>query len=398
VSAWLEVSNNGPHRLVFLVVGVCVGTLASFIAGWQVSTAVLRAHPNLAPIVWLIGTVTGPVVLFAYPLRSRARGIIALFAGFVIGTPYPAAFSLTTGWFLGLPMGILVVMVASSGLLTLCLVVFLCSLVIQRRGRRTAGVFRDTVLVFVLDVAPPIASLLVTLIVLLGLSSQLVSYPMPLLTGLVTLCALIGSYGTAMIGTGSLRFFQMACPPTIRESIDEAQRLCEVRFDRVIYVGDIMPTRRLLEVRLCGRGQALCLNQAAIDGMTLEECLAAVTHELGHVRHRHLYKEAARIALMAWLLLIVTITMFGDAFRHSPLFAFVFITIVSLVRTVVHQRFRRQAEREADRYAAGIIGAGPLIRVLTKLSSQSVANNWLGSHDSPLDRIEQLRQPVDRRV
>ena len=128
-----------------------------------------------------------------------------------------------------------------------------------------------------------------------------------------------------------------------------------------------------------GRNKRIVFFDTLLDGLTRDEILAVLAHELGHFKHRHILKGIALsavtsligFALLAWLLP-------QPAFYHalgvatpSPAAGLIlFSIVVPLVTFYIDPLFAwlsRHHEFEADRYAAAQTSADALISALVKL-------------------------------
>ena len=89
-------------------------------------------------------------------------------------------------------------------------------------------------------------------------------------------------------------------------------------------------------------------------------------------------------------LLILSIMFVADALRLSPLAVVGLAACASLLYAMVHATFRRRLERDADGYAARVIGIEPVVGALAKLSP-SAPSGVLSLHESLTVRTARVR-------
>ncbi len=120
-----------------------------------------------------------------------------------------------------------------------------------------------------------------------------------------------------------------------------------------------------------------------------DEVIAVLAHEVGHLEHRH----SLRIVMQDSAVALVAATVIGDPFSSSTLAA-------ALPTMLVHARYSREFETEADDYAYGFlvshrIPTQAFADMLTRLDSEqesSVAETFLSSHPSTQERVERFRR------
>lgn len=160
-----------------------------------------------------------------------------------------------------------------------------------------------------------------------------------------------------------------------------------------------------------GSKKRIVLFDTLIKELSSEEITAVLAHEIGHYKHKHSLQ-------MLFLSLLNTLFMFGllGYFLASPdlsqamgsqqpsfhlgLLAFgVLYSPVSLLLGLALNYLSRKNEYQADKYAADLGLADPLVKALKKLSSSSLANLqphpayvfMYFSHPSLLQRMEALK-------
>ncbi|MDX1512673.1 MAG: M48 family metallopeptidase [Gammaproteobacteria bacterium] len=122
-----------------------------------------------------------------------------------------------------------------------------------------------------------------------------------------------------------------------------------------------------------------------------EELMAVMAHEIGHVKHRHILRQILQNSLTA----LLVAGLFGDLSSIAGLSA-------TLPTFLVQQKYSRRFEREADAYAADVLGSRGLavqhlVNVLERLAQEDGGPEpdlltYLSSHPATRERIEALRQ------
>ena len=126
-----------------------------------------------------------------------------------------------------------------------------------------------------------------------------------------------------------------------------------------------------------------------------DELLAVLTHEIGHVVHRHAMRRAIQDSLLGFVLLAIT----GDVSGSSELFLGLPVLLTELA-------YSRQFEREADRYAIDCLrsrGTSPIHfarlmrRIDQKMAPKSKGSsgkwlNYLSTHPMTEERLWNFEQ------
>ena len=123
-------------------------------------------------------------------------------------------------------------------------------------------------------------------------------------------------------------------------------------------------------------------------GQTDDEVVAVLAHEVGHLEHRHSLRMVMQDSAVA--LLIATVS--GDPFSSSTL-------VAALPTLLVHARYSRKFEAEADDYAYDFLVAQGIptqafADMLVRLGAKdetSAAEEFLSSHPGTQERIERFR-------
>lgn len=122
-----------------------------------------------------------------------------------------------------------------------------------------------------------------------------------------------------------------------------------------------------------------------VDLLDEQELIAVLAHEIGHVAHHHSMQQfiqgmAVSLLLAAW---------FGDVSSAA----------VVLSGQLLQAAYSRDAEREADAFAASLLdrccgGRTALVSALDKLERQDKAggDSWFGSHPGAAVRREAIQQ------
>lgn len=159
-----------------------------------------------------------------------------------------------------------------------------------------------------------------------------------------------------------------------------------------------------------GPKKRIVLYDTLINEMTTDEILAVLAHEIGHYKHKHIYKSMFASIIETG----VTLFIFGlfagsdilsqalgvdEASFHIALIAFgIIYSPLTSVLGIVSSVFSRKAEFQADNFAAEYGLAESLISALKKLSSHNMGNLtphplvvFLSySHPPVLDRVLNL--------
>ncbi len=126
-----------------------------------------------------------------------------------------------------------------------------------------------------------------------------------------------------------------------------------------------------------------------------DELLAVLTHEIGHIVHRHAMRRVIQDSLLGFTLLAIT----GDVSGSSELFLGLPVLLTELA-------YSRQFEREADRYAIDYLrsrGTSPIHfarlmrRIDQKMAPESKAPggkwlNYLSTHPMTEERLRNFEQ------
>ncbi len=135
-----------------------------------------------------------------------------------------------------------------------------------------------------------------------------------------------------------------------------------------------------------GPKKRIVLYDTLISEMTTDEILAVLAHEVGHFKHKHIYKSMFASIIETG----VTLYIFGlfagsdilsqalgvdEAGFHIAAIAFgIIYSPLTSILGIVSSVFSRKAEFEADNFAAKYGLADSLISALKKLSSQNMGN------------------------
>ena len=126
-----------------------------------------------------------------------------------------------------------------------------------------------------------------------------------------------------------------------------------------------------------------------------DELLAVLTHEIGHIVHRHAMRRAIQDSLLGFALLAIT----GDVSGSSELFLGLPVLLTELA-------YSRQFEREADRYALDCLrsrGTSPIhfARLMRRIDQKIAPKlkapgekwlNYLSTHPMTEERLRNFEQ------
>lgn len=163
-----------------------------------------------------------------------------------------------------------------------------------------------------------------------------------------------------------------------------------------------------------GPKKRIVLYDTLINEMTTQEILAVLAHEIGHYKHKHIYKSMFASIIETGVTLYIFGLFAGSdilskalgvdvAGFHIALIAFgIIYSPLSEVLGVISSLFSRKAEFEADNFAANYGLAGDLISALKKLTSHNMGNLtphplvvFLSySHPPVLDRVNNLMEKM----
>jgi len=166
-----------------------------------------------------------------------------------------------------------------------------------------------------------------------------------------------------------------------------------------------------------GRFRKIVFYDTLLEKLDDDEVVAVLAHEMGHYKHRHIFKMMAISTCYTGLLFFLLSLFLGNeglfaAFQMEHLsiygslifFSFIFSPL-SLLLGICVNILSRKHEFEADRYAANSTGKGKyLISGLKKLSVANLSNLtphpsmvfFHYSHPPVLVRITALRQNFDK--
>jgi len=166
-----------------------------------------------------------------------------------------------------------------------------------------------------------------------------------------------------------------------------------------------------------GRTKRIILFDTLLQGMTSDEIIAILAHEIGHWKRRHLLKGLAITQALSLALLFcsyralkgpILVALFGVSVDTLPakilLVAFLASMILFLLKPAVNG-YSRVLEREADRFSCDLAGEPEtMVEALVKLSKENLSNlfphplyaffNY--SHPPVLDRIRYIRARCGR--
>lgn len=161
-----------------------------------------------------------------------------------------------------------------------------------------------------------------------------------------------------------------------------------------------------------GRTKRIVLYDTLLLGMTHDEILAVLAHEIGHWKKRHLLKSMALIEAVSLVTLYVSFRLIRSDFllslfqiAQNTLFAKAMLLaflggILSMPLRPLMNSFSRRHEREADRISHELTrDTESMVSVLVKLSKENLSNlsphplyvTMYYSHPPILERIRYIR-------
>lgn len=159
-----------------------------------------------------------------------------------------------------------------------------------------------------------------------------------------------------------------------------------------------------------GPKKRIVLYDTLIEEMTTEEIVAVLAHEIGHYKHKHIYKSIAASVVQTGITLYIFGLLAGspilsqalgvnEASFHIALIAFgIIYSPLSSAVGIISAVLSRKGEYQADAFAAKYGYAEKLISALKKLSSHNMSNltphpavvYLTYSHPPILDRVKKL--------
>lgn len=160
-----------------------------------------------------------------------------------------------------------------------------------------------------------------------------------------------------------------------------------------------------------GKSKRIVLFDTLVSSHTHEEILAVLAHELGHFKLRHIIKsfvisQAVMVAAFYATYLLLNGNLLPQGFGYDPSHSYVGLFVlavfwgsVSFFSRPAYAGLSRRFERQADRYAAKLVGsAEPLVTALKRLARDNLANlnphpfyAWFHYSHPPLrERIQTL--------
>jgi STE24 endopeptidase len=160
-----------------------------------------------------------------------------------------------------------------------------------------------------------------------------------------------------------------------------------------------------------GKAKRIVLFDTLLQHHTPDEILAVLAHEIGHYKFGHILQKIAQSVILSFCVFLVLHWAFADGHLASEFGlandpGIVFIIVVVAMGPAFHllspltSFLSRRAEFEADGFARTMVGAGPMIGALTKLSRDNLATltpdalyaRFYYSHPPVPVRIAQLRR------
>ncbi len=188
---------------------------------------------------------------------------------------------------------------------------------------------------------------------------------------------------------------------------------------RGIYQMDATKRSRHTNAYFSGLGKAkrIVLFDSLIQSHDVDEIMAVLAHEIGHLKKNHIKKQLALSSAVSVLLFylaskMITWDLIFESFGFSIMPAYAGLFLVGIMWEPVSfflgpagMALSRRFEREADLYSLRIINdSGPLVRALKKIAKDNLSNLqphplyvWLNySHPPLLERIRDLeaRDPI----
>ena len=201
---------------------------------------------------------------------------------------------------------------------------------------------------------------------------------------------------------------------TLREKIVALAQKAGIRASRVLRV-DASRRSRHTNAYFTGIGKTkrIILYDTLMEGMTHEEILAVLAHEIGHWKKRHLLKGMVLLEVLSLVALycssrltqgdfLLSLFRVGQDTFFAKVILLVFLGgILSKLLGPLMNSLSRKNEREADRASYELTGdAGSMVQVFAKLSRENLANLYphplyvtlYYSHPPVLERIRAITE------
>jgi hypothetical protein len=386
--SWLE---NPLLRGLLIITSVAASVLLLGLGVWMAELIVqtLAKRPAVVAGLWLVA-VAAPA-LFAWGAKgsqSRVLGLAGLLTfPVLLGAVLPFAGGLIRSWpaarahWSGGPLFAMFGF-ASWGIQ----LVAVSSTLAAKPGARLSTV-RDHALLAVMQHAGLVSAVTVTLPTMVWVAGASPRMPWFLLGTLVAVISVAASYGGGIVVTTLLRSVGRGVPEDLARVIDRVQGLCGMRFSGVIYLDAVIASTPVCMVTIDWRGCVLVVNARAWIGLDDAARHAVIVHEAAHVIHGHLARGAVVGVIAGCAAFTVSIALRGLLGLRGPLGVALSPTIVIAI-ALANAAIRRRWERQADTFAARIVGAEPLIAALAHLTTPG-ASSLLSTHD-PISRRSAL--------
>lgn len=180
---------------------------------------------------------------------------------------------------------------------------------------------------------------------------------------LFAFCSLLAATGVyrygdrALLGMLGARPFALAEDPILRSIADTAAARLGVRPPQLYLIADGFP--RLFVVGRGPRSSTLAVSTGALQVLRREELVAAIAHELAHVRRRDVLVQTF---VVLFAVTLVELSQIGGWFSRALLFV-----LGPIAAAFVHLLLSSRRELEADAFAAAAGDANDLADALLRL-------------------------------
>jgi Zn-dependent protease with chaperone function len=218
------------------------------------------------------------------------------------------------------------------------------------------------------------------------------------------LAAAVGACGGAVVGVAMDGLYlvwashhRQPTPPALSKAQVRLRQLTGAGFDDTI----VLPSdwhEEACHIRLSPLGRSVfVVSEQIIDRLSSAELEAVIAHEMKHVIACDISAARRTTAALSFLALLALLYLgpWIDPGAGSGLAVFIAGAAgMTMARLVVELFLSRRREREADDFAAGVVGVAPVRSSLSKLSRSgpaSLRTIW-STHDSVQDRLDRLRE------
>jgi Zn-dependent protease with chaperone function len=246
--------------------------------------------------------------------------------------------------------------------------------------------FKGSVLMLLADYLPWALSATTCIAVILFARTWLLSLPMAISAAVFVVAGVAGSYVGNLVVVGLMRACGTEPPGYLRDLLHEVVERTGIVLDDVIYVREGVFGAEVMHVRMALRGPVLVASEEMFRSLTAEERLAVLVHEAAHVAHRHLRRGLVVGCAVAFVTVLVMMSISAAVFGKGVWVGVHAFVALSTVGVALRNFLSRRWEREADRFAAHVVGRDAIAAALRKTAASSADAIW-GTHPPLEERL-----------